>query len=315
MTLEGIEACNRLAVLQCSSPLASLPANIELKLHDGFDGSSRITSRSEPTIRRPRQQQAIETVRLGSHSPQQAQTTGTKSELNRLQQSSNQRKPTNLPSAYSQPAGKTGDLSAHSPPKAAESFGPSIDWTPLTSRHSKYCHTDDGPNRFSFSSRTATAASTLHASLSEAHHRRETQPETPRRAPDPPRPPPNLSPDNLDPLTELHALLSRLRAPPAPTTASGTATGATPAAGGAATSAPTPSNHHVNDPTSTISIHAPRAGAKTLPDMNRGTADQEAEMAELEARIARQRAVLEGLRSKGLDFAAARGQAGDKMEE
>ncbi|KAK8091437.1 hypothetical protein PG997_001798 [Apiospora hydei] len=58
-----------------------------------------------------------------------------------------------------------------------------------------------------------------------------------------------------------------------------------------------------------------RAGAKTLPDMNRGTADQEAEMAELEARIARQRAVLEGLRSKGLDFAAARGQAGDKMEE
>ncbi|KAK8075904.1 hypothetical protein PG994_003176 [Apiospora phragmitis] len=152
--------------------------------------------------------------------------------------------------------------------------------------------------------------------------------EPPRRPPDAPRPAPGLSPDNLDTLTELTSLLSRLRAPP-PTTASGGAAGATPAA--ATTSAPTPSNNlnANNDPTNTISIQSlpmatdalkhklqrSRAAAKTLPDMGRGTADQEAEMAELEARIARQRAVLEGLRSKGLDFTAARGQAGDKMEE
>ncbi|KAK8848351.1 RNA polymerase II transcription mediator complex subunit 9-domain-containing protein [Apiospora arundinis] len=155
---------------------------------------------------------------------------------------------------------------------------------------------------------------------------------TPKNPPaGPPTPlglPPGLSPDNLDILTELTSLLSRLRAPPPPSASvtGGVATGATPAA----TSAPTPSNLNTNNgPTSTISIQSlpmatdalkhklqrSRAAAKTLPDMGRGTADQEAEMAELEARIARQRAVLEGLRSKGLDFAAARGQAGDKMEE
>ncbi|KAK8123323.1 RNA polymerase II transcription mediator complex subunit 9-domain-containing protein [Apiospora kogelbergensis] len=152
---------------------------------------------------------------------------------------------------------------------------------------------------------------------------------TPKNPPaGPPTPlglPPGLSPDNLDTLTELSSLLSRLRAPPAPPSASA-APGATPAAA-VATSAPTPSTHH--DPANTISIQSlpmatdvlkhklqrSRAATKTLPDMGRGTADQEAEVAELEARIARQRAVLEGLRSKGLDFAAARGQAGDKMEE
>ncbi|KAK7908939.1 Mediator complex- subunit Med9 [Apiospora marii] len=161
---------------------------------------------------------------------------------------------------------------------------------------------------------------------------------TPKNPPaGPPTPlglPPGLSPDNLDTLTELTALLSRLRAPPPTSTSTGTtATAGTPAN----TSAPTPSQNNNNniqhDSTAggggTMSIQSlpmatdalkhklqrSRAAAKTLPDMNRGTADQEIEMAELEARIARQRAVLEGLRSKGLDFAAARGQAGDKMEE
>lgn len=157
---------------------------------------------------------------------------------------------------------------------------------------------------------------------------------TPKNPPaGPPTPlglPPGLSPDNLDTLTELTALLSRLRAPP-PTSTGTTATAGTPAN----TSAPTPSHHNSqqHDPTAggggTMSIQSlpmatdalkhklqrSRAAAKTLPDMSRGTADQEIEMAELEARIARQRAMLEGLRSKGLDFAAARGQAGDKMEE
>lgn len=159
---------------------------------------------------------------------------------------------------------------------------------------------------------------------------------TPKNPPaGPPTPlglPPGLSPDNLDTLTELTALLSRLRAPPPPATSSGTtATAGTPANN---TSAPTPSHNSQNQHDSTAGggtmsiqslpmatdalkhkLQRSRAAAKTLPDMSRGTADQESEMAELEARIARQRAVLEGLRSKGFDFAAARGQAGDKMEE
>ncbi|KAK7960309.1 Mediator complex- subunit Med9 [Apiospora saccharicola] len=162
---------------------------------------------------------------------------------------------------------------------------------------------------------------------------------TPKNPPPAPRRPsasPGPLPDNLDTLTELTALLSRLRAPP-PTSTSGTgttATAGTPSANN--TSAPTPShnNNSQHDSTAgagggTMSIQSlpmatdalkhklqrSRAAAKTLPDMSRGTIDQETEMAELEARIARQRAVLEGLRSKGLDFAAARGQAGDKMEE
>ncbi|RYP21109.1 hypothetical protein DL765_002398 [Monosporascus sp. GIB2] len=51
-----------------------------------------------------------------------------------------------------------------------------------------------------------------------------------------------------------------------------------------------------------------RAQIRTLPDMGRGVAEQEAEMAALEARLARQREVLARLRDVGVRFAAAQGE-------
>ena len=57
-----------------------------------------------------------------------------------------------------------------------------------------------------------------------------------------------------------------------------------------------------------------RAAVRTLPDMDRTADEQEAETAELEAKIARQQRVLSDLKTKGIEF-AARGQVGDRMEE
>lgn len=62
--------------------------------------------------------------------------------------------------------------------------------------------------------------------------------------------------------------------------------------------------------------------ATSLPDLDRGVAEQEAEIAALEARIARQRDALEKLREVGARFVVGQGDGdgegegeGDKMEE
>ncbi|KAI0905127.1 RNA polymerase II transcription mediator complex subunit 9-domain-containing protein [Ustulina deusta] len=167
----------------------------------------------------------------------------------------------------------------------------------------------------------------------------------------PPQPTPNalplplpeaLNPDALDVLSELAHLLTRLRALPTPTTASSTTTttGATPAA--AATT-----SHATPTPTALLSSHAARkpgggsGGGEltlkeipvatdalkhrfqrartlvktTLPDLDRGVADQELEIGALEARIARQRDTLAKLREVGAALAAQGEGEGDKMEE
>jgi hypothetical protein len=147
--------------------------------------------------------------------------------------------------------------------------------------------------------------------------------------------PEGFSPDQLDIVTELYALLVRLRTP---STLPGTATtGATPApstsAPGAPGSAPTPapgagagagasgsaagtnnSNAAGADeislrdfPTSTDHLRAKlqeaRAAVAALPDMSRTIEEQRVAADALEARIACQREVLGGLREAGTRFA------------
>ncbi|KAI0506498.1 RNA polymerase II transcription mediator complex subunit 9-domain-containing protein [Xylaria bambusicola] len=132
-----------------------------------------------------------------------------------------------------------------------------------------------------------------------------------------------LNPDALDVLSELANLLTRLRALPTSTTAPSTTSGATPAA---------PTSHATPTPTALLSSQASarKAGGSsssseltlkeipvatdalkhrfqrarnlirtTLPDLDRGIAEQEVEIKALEARIARQRDTLAKLREVG----------------
>ncbi|KAI0205883.1 RNA polymerase II transcription mediator complex subunit 9-domain-containing protein [Astrocystis sublimbata] len=152
--------------------------------------------------------------------------------------------------------------------------------------------------------------------------------------------PPALNPDALDVLSELANLLTRLRTLPP-----GTGTGTTPSQ-----SQPQPqsqsqtqnaASHATPTPTALLSSQAAtkKTGEltlkeipvatdalkhrfqrarnlikTTLPDLDRGLAEQEAEIAALEARIARQRDTLAKLRDVGTQLAVMQGE-GDKMEE
>ncbi|KAM7186994.1 RNA polymerase II transcription mediator complex subunit 9 domain containing protein [Naviculisporaceae sp. PSN 640] len=164
--------------------------------------------------------------------------------------------------------------------------------------------------------------------------------------------PEGLSPDAVDILTELTAILTKLRAsqnlPPAglstPALASlgalPGAPGATPGPGplGASsqsqpsglTPAPAPgatpfpsgapggiSVKELTAATDAIKhkLQRARAAVKTLPDMNRTIEQQEAEIHELEARKKKQIAMLAKIREEGLQFArTSRDEAeGDRM--
>jgi hypothetical protein len=130
-----------------------------------------------------------------------------------------------------------------------------------------------------------------------------------------------LSPDDLDVITELQSVVARLRTPTTLPSATGT-TGATPA--------PTPSQQH--NPTQSSSsnsatgevdlkdfpartdhlrhkLQRARAAVQTLPDMHRTVAEQEEEIRELEAKMARQEAELQKIRDMGAKF------AGNRMQE
>ncbi|ROT35811.1 hypothetical protein SODALDRAFT_362647 [Sodiomyces alkalinus F11] len=135
--------------------------------------------------------------------------------------------------------------------------------------------------------------------------------------------PSNFSPDALDTLTELAAILTRLRAAiqaSNPPTAPGGVTGSTPLPTGA-----TPNQlgaspggtgalslRELSTQTDALKhkLQRARTQIKTLPDMERDIEEQEEEIQELEARIRMQREVLEKLRERGVDF----GNEGDKME-
>lgn len=154
--------------------------------------------------------------------------------------------------------------------------------------------------------------------------------------------PKTFSPDALDTTAELASILARLR-PPQQSAAQAGAGGANGAAavatgagaaggvegeaetlgaamGGAAAEAAAagPPISLRDLPTATDGLkhklqHA-RAQIKTLPDIHRTVAAQEAEMRQLAARIEAQKAMLARLRVDGSRFAAAGEQGADKME-
>jgi hypothetical protein len=123
-----------------------------------------------------------------------------------------------------------------------------------------------------------------------------------------------LNPDALDVLSELAQLLTRLRTLP--------------------TSSSTPQPQHTPTPakktgeltlkeipmaTDALKHRFQRARnliRTALPDLDRGIPDQEAEIRALEARIDRQRDVLDKLREVGAQLAVLQGEGeGDRMEE
>ncbi|KAK5625243.1 hypothetical protein RRF57_000959 [Xylaria bambusicola] len=149
-----------------------------------------------------------------------------------------------------------------------------------------------------------------------------------------------LNPDALDVLSELANLLTRLRALPTTTTTATTApsttSGATPAAAPTSHATPTPtallssqasSSRKTGEltlkeiPVATDALKHRFQRARnliktTLPDLDRGIAEQEVEIKALEARIARQRDTLAKLREVGERLAVVQGEGdGDKMEE
>jgi hypothetical protein len=139
--------------------------------------------------------------------------------------------------------------------------------------------------------------------------------------------PDGLSPDDIDSLTELAALLGRVQPPQSTTTLSGPAGGATAAAVTGTTPLPTGPTGGGGDsapialkdfPAATDhlkhKLQRARAAVQALPDMGRTLAEQRAEIAELEAREAKQREVLARLRSVGLQFAREQQEGADRME-
>ncbi|KAI0838498.1 hypothetical protein F5Y06DRAFT_48144 [Hypoxylon sp. FL0890] len=137
--------------------------------------------------------------------------------------------------------------------------------------------------------------------------------------------PEGLNPDTLDTLTELAVLLNRLRTPTSTTSGSGTTPAPTPSQPPPAPTSQKSSQSQTNNGATTTTntgelslkeippaadvlkhrFQKARALVRSLPDMNRGMAEQEADIAALEARLARQRDMLAKLREMGARLAAA----------
>lgn len=118
------------------------------------------------------------------------------------------------------------------------------------------------------------------------------------------------SPDAFTPLPSLSDILARLRPPPSPGHPTASPAPATPLPG---TTAASPSGAGGGGPLSLKEVPAAtdpikhrlqraRQQVRTLPDVDRGVGEQEAEMEELRARIRRQREVLRVLREVGIRF-------------
>lgn len=156
--------------------------------------------------------------------------------------------------------------------------------------------------------------------------------------------PPTLNPDTLDTLSDLATLLTRLRAGLSSSSSSSSSTTAAnnnnnnnntsstnptsnplnAATGGSSTST---ANNNGSGPALALKdlpsqsdqlrhrFQKARALVRTLPDMDRSTAEQEVEMRELEAKIARQKETLEKLKALGARFAEMGREEADRMEE
>ncbi|KHN97180.1 Mediator complex, subunit Med9 [Metarhizium album ARSEF 1941] len=114
--------------------------------------------------------------------------------------------------------------------------------------------------------------------------------------------PPNLSPDDLDALSELSIVLAKVRASIQSSTGLTAATGVTP--GGVSTHGQQLSFKDVPGATDGLKhkVQHARAQVRALPDMNRSIEEQIREIKDLQARIEKQRALLETLREGGVRF-------------
>lgn len=145
--------------------------------------------------------------------------------------------------------------------------------------------------------------------------------------------PAGLSPDSIDVCSELSTILARVRytdnktgtasanagdgatanqtGGPSTATAAGATT--SPSAGDDAQGGPL-STKDVSEATDHLKhkIQRARAAVHTLPDIRRSIPEQEAEIAALEDKIARQRAVLLQLKEFGLQFAAENSRKADE---
>ncbi|CAH0037814.1 unnamed protein product [Clonostachys solani] len=142
--------------------------------------------------------------------------------------------------------------------------------------------------------------------------------------------PPAFSPDTLDVLTELYNVLQKVHetareslqnqeqdpgAAAAPKLATGTST---PSAAASAADGGGKRLTFKDVPNATDGIkhklQRAREQVRGLPDMSRTVPEQNAEMRELEARIEKQRVLLERLREEGLAFGKNDAPTGDRME-
>ncbi|KAF7553153.1 hypothetical protein G7046_g7173 [Stylonectria norvegica] len=126
--------------------------------------------------------------------------------------------------------------------------------------------------------------------------------------------PPDFSPDTLDALSELSIVLAKVRAGIQAST--GITTGATP--GGPSSNGQTLSFKDVPGATDGLKHKLQRArdNVKALPDMDRSIEEQTREMTDLEARIEKQRALLQRLRDEagGKNAKEDSAAVGDKMD-
>jgi hypothetical protein len=115
--------------------------------------------------------------------------------------------------------------------------------------------------------------------------------------------PEGLSPDSVDTLPMLSALLSRLQNPSS-TAHTISTSGSPPAASPSQLASGTGPLSIKDIPSATDdlkhNLHGARLQIKELPDMDRSVEEQEVEIRELEEKIRRQREVLVGLRDVGL---------------
>ncbi|VUC35527.1 unnamed protein product [Clonostachys rosea] len=133
--------------------------------------------------------------------------------------------------------------------------------------------------------------------------------------------PPTFSPDTLDVLTELYNVLQKVHETARESLQNQEQD---PAAAKLPTSTPAATADggkrltfkDVPNATDGIKhkLQRAREQVRNLPDMSRTVAEQNAEMRELEARIEKQRTLLERLREEGLAFGKNDAPTGDRME-
>jgi small-conductance mechanosensitive channel len=125
--------------------------------------------------------------------------------------------------------------------------------------------------------------------------------------------PDGLTPDSIDTLPVLSALLSRLQNPSSSANTASTS-GSPPAASPSQLASSTGPLSIKDIPAATDELkhklQRARVQVKELPDMDRSVEEQEVEIRELEEKIRRQREVLVGLREVGLQAKREREQRG-----